>query len=108
MQLKALTVAAIALVALPVGAAAQSASSAVAAASKALGADAMPSVTYSGSARNGAFGQSKAIGQPLGPVNSTRITAYMRTISFAPASSPTALVSRATGPTMPPTVPGFP
>jgi hypothetical protein len=108
MQLKALTVAAFALAALPAGAAAQSASSAVAAASKALGADGMTSITYSGSARNGAFGQSKAIGQPLGPVNATRITAYMRTISFSPAASPTALVSRATGPTMPPTVPGFP
>jgi len=108
MQFKALTVAAIAFAALPVGAAAQNASSAVAAASKALGADGMTSITYSGTARNGAFGQSKAIGQPLGSVNDTRITAYMRAISFAPAASPTALVSRATGPTAPPAVPGFP
>ena len=98
---RTLTVAAIALATLPVGAAAQTASSAVAAASKALGADAMTSITYSGTARNGSFGQSKAIGQPLGPVNNTRITAYMRAISFAPAASPTALVSRATGPINP-------
>jgi glyoxylase-like metal-dependent hydrolase (beta-lactamase superfamily II) len=108
MQFKALTIAALALAALPAGATAQNAPAAVAAASKALGADGLTSITYSGSARNGAFGQSKAIGQPLGPVNATRVTAYMRTISFSPAASPTALVSRATGPTMPPTVPGFP
>jgi glyoxylase-like metal-dependent hydrolase (beta-lactamase superfamily II) len=105
---RTLTVAAIALATLPVGAAAQTASSAVAAASKALGADSMTSITYSGTARNGSFGQSKAIGVPLGPVNNTRITAYMRAISFAPAASPTALVSRATGPTAPPAVPGLP
>ena len=33
---------------------------------------------------------------------------YTRTINFGPAASPTALVSRATGPTQPPTVPGAP
>jgi glyoxylase-like metal-dependent hydrolase (beta-lactamase superfamily II) len=81
---------------------------AVAAASKAMGADTLTSITYSGTARNGAFGQSKAIGMPLGPMNNTQITAYTRTITFAPPADATALVSRATGPTMPPAVPGTP
>ena len=81
---------------------------AVAAASKAMGVDNLTSITYSGTARNGAFGQSKAIGEPMGPVNVTQITKYTRAITFAPAGDPTALVSRATGPTQPPTVPGAP
>jgi glyoxylase-like metal-dependent hydrolase (beta-lactamase superfamily II) len=93
---------------LSMGAAAQNAGSVVAAASKAMGADNLTSITYSGSARNGAFGQSKAIGNPLGPVNVTQISMYTRTITFAPASAPAALVSRATGTTQPPTVPGVP
>ncbi|MEO8256489.1 MAG: MBL fold metallo-hydrolase [Acidobacteriota bacterium] len=89
-------------------AAAQNASTAVAAASKAMGVDTLNSITFSGTARNGQFGQSKAIGNPMGPVNVTQITMYTRTINFGPAASPTALVSRATGPTQPPTVPGTP
>ena len=73
-----------------------------------MGVDTLNSITYSGTARNGAFGQSKSIGEPMGPVNVTRITQYTRTINFAPAGDPAALVSRATGPTQPPTVPGVP
>jgi glyoxylase-like metal-dependent hydrolase (beta-lactamase superfamily II) len=88
--------------------AAQNAAGVIAAASRAMGVDTLQSITYSGTARNGAFGQSKAIGDPMGPVNVTQITAYTRTISFAPAADPAALVSRATGPTMPPAVPGTP
>ena len=38
----------------------------------------------------------------------TQITQYTRTINFGQAADPTALVSRATGPTQPPTVPGVP
>jgi glyoxylase-like metal-dependent hydrolase (beta-lactamase superfamily II) len=91
---------------LSIGAAAQNDS--VATASKAMGADTLNSITYSGTARNGAFGQSKAIGSPLGPVNTTQITAYTRTINFGPSADRAALVSRATGPTQPPTVPGTP
>ena len=91
---------------LSIGAAAQN--DTVAAASKAMGADSLNSITYSGTARNGAFGQSKAIGSPLGPVNTTQITAYTRTINFGPSADRAALVSRATGPTQPPTVPGTP
>lgn len=86
----------------------QDAAAAVAAASKAMGADALTSITYSGTARNGAFGQSKAIGEPMGPVNVTTITRYTRTIRFDAAGEPTALISRATGPTQPPAIPGVP
>src|SRR5687767_10523574 len=93
---------------LSVSAAAQNASSVIASASKAMGVDNLNSITFSGTARNGAFGQSKSIGDPLGPVNVTQITQYTRTINFGPATDPTALVSRATGPTQPPTVPGAP
>ena len=107
MQLHRLSLAAI-LALLPAAAAAQSAGPVVAAASKAMGADSLTSITYSGTARNGAFGQSKAIGNPLGPVNTTRITQYTRTINFGTPADSAALVSRATGPTQPPTVPGVP
>src|SRR5688572_9167610 len=107
-MLRTLTGAALVVTLLSIGAAAQNASSVVAAASKAMGVDTLNSITFSGTARNGQFGQSKAIGNPLGPVNVTQITMYTRTINFAPAPSPTALVSRATGPTQPPTVPGTP
>jgi len=108
MLLRTLTLAALLVTVLPSGAAAQNASSVVAAASKAMGADNLTSITYSGTARNGAFGQSKAIGDPMGPVNATPIAMYTRTVTFGPAAEPTALVSRATGTTQPPTVPGVP
>jgi len=88
--------------------AAQDAKAVVAAASKAMGADNLTSITYSGTARNGAYGQSKSIADPLGPVNTTQISGYTRTVTFAPAASPTALVLRSTGTTQPPTVPGVP
>jgi glyoxylase-like metal-dependent hydrolase (beta-lactamase superfamily II) len=108
MLLRMLTGAALVVTLLSIGAAAQNASSVVASASKAMGVDSLNSITYSGSARNGAFGQSKAIGMPLAPVNTTVITTYTRTINFGPSSDRAALVSRATGPTQPPTVPGVP
>ena len=108
MLLRTLTSAALVVTLLSIGAAAQNASSVVASASKAMGVDSLNSITYSGSARNGAFGQSKAIGMPLAPVNTTVITTYTRTINFGPSSDRAALVSRATGPTQPPTVPGVP
>ena len=105
---RTLMVAAVFLALLATGTAAQNAGSVVAAASKAMGVDTVNSITYSGTARNGAFGQSKSIGDPMGPVNVTRITEYTRTINFAPGGDQAALVSRATGPTQPPTVPGAP
>ena len=73
-----------------------------------MGAETLTSITYSGTARNGAFGQSKAIGDPMGPVNVTQITQYTRTINFGTPADGSALVSRATGPTQPPVVPGVP
>ena len=46
---------------------AQDATAVVAAASKAMGADNVNAIAYIGHARTGAFGQSKSIGDPLGP-----------------------------------------
>jgi glyoxylase-like metal-dependent hydrolase (beta-lactamase superfamily II) len=86
----------------------QDAGAVVAAASKAMGADSLNAITYSGAARNGAFGQSKSIGEPLGAVNVTLIPQYTRTINFGQPAEPSALVSRASGATQPPTVPGVP
>ena len=107
-MLRKLTLAALAVACLSTATAGQNASSAVAAASKAMGVEALTAITYSGTARNGAFGQSKSIGEPMGPVNLTQITQYTRTVSFAAAADPAALVSRASGPTQPPAVPGVP
>jgi glyoxylase-like metal-dependent hydrolase (beta-lactamase superfamily II) len=80
----------------------------VSAAAKAMGTETLTSITYSGTARTGAFGQSKAIGDPMGAVNLTQITGYTRTINFAPAADAAALVSRASGQTQPPAIPGVP
>jgi glyoxylase-like metal-dependent hydrolase (beta-lactamase superfamily II) len=108
MLLRTVTRASLLVALVSTGAAAQNASSVVSAASKAMGVDNLNSITYSGTARNGAFGQSKAIGDPMGPVNVTTITMYTRTLNFGPSSDPAALVSRQTGTTQPPTVPGTP
>ncbi|NOT26895.1 MAG: MBL fold metallo-hydrolase, partial [Acidobacteria bacterium] len=86
---------------------AQDSTAVVAAAAKAMGTETLTSITYSGTARTGAFGQSKNIGQPMGPNNLTQVTQYTRTLTFAQAANPMALISRATGPTRPPTVPGI-
>jgi glyoxylase-like metal-dependent hydrolase (beta-lactamase superfamily II) len=99
MQSRMLTAAAL-LTALAV-ASAQAQNAVVANASRAMGVDRLTSITYSGTARNGAFGQSRDLGAPLGTVNNTRITPYTRTITFVPAADPAALVSRAFGPTQP-------
>ena len=80
MLLRTLTLAALLVALLSTSTATQNASSIVAGASKAMGVDSLNSITYSGTARNGAFGQSKAIGEPMGAVNVTRITEYTRTI----------------------------
>ena len=103
-----LTLTAIVVTVLSTGLPAQDAKAVIAASSKAMGIDTLNSITYSGTARNGAFGQSKGIGEPMGPVNLTLITQYTRTINFDKPVEGTLLVSRATGPTQPPTVPGAP
>jgi len=108
MRLRTISVAALLGVFLSMGVAAQNANTVIATASKAMGVDGLNSISFSGTARNGAFGQSKSIGDPLGPVNATQITQYTRAINFATPSDPAGLVSRATGPTQPPTVPGVP
>ncbi len=108
MPLRTLTGAALVITLFSTAATAQDAKSVIAAASKAMGVDNVNSITYTGTARNGAFGQSKSIGEPMGSVNVTQITQYTRTINFGQPGDPTALVSRATGPTQPPTVPGTP
>ena len=106
MRLRTLIPVMLFLTSLPAATAAQDAAAVVAAASKAMAVDTLNSITFSGTARNGAFGQSKAIGEPMGAVNVTQITQYTRTINFGQAADPSALVSRATGPTRPPAVPG--
>ena len=107
-MLRRLAVPGLIVIALSVRLVGQNAAAIVGASSKAMGVDNLNSITYSGTARTGAFGQSKSIGEPMGPVNVTQITAYTRTINFGPPPDPTALLSRATGPTLPPTVPGVP
>ena len=62
------------------GIAAQDAKAVIASASKAMGADGVSSVTYSGSAANGNFGQSKTI---AGPLAVTTISNYTRAIDLA-------------------------
>jgi glyoxylase-like metal-dependent hydrolase (beta-lactamase superfamily II) len=84
---------------LSTSAAAQDARTVVANASRALGADNLSSITYSGTAAAGNFGQSKSIG---GPLAVTTITNYARAIDLSQPAS------RATGTTMPPAVPGAP
>jgi glyoxylase-like metal-dependent hydrolase (beta-lactamase superfamily II) len=81
------------------GPAAQDARTTINNASKAMGADGVSSITYSGSASNGNFGQSQSI---AGPLAATTITNYTRAIDF------TQPASRATGATMPPAIPGGP
>ena len=68
-------------------------------ASKAMGVTDLKSITYSGSAATGNFGQSKSI---AGPLAKTTITNYTRAIDL------TQPASRATGTTQPPTIPGAP
>ena len=92
----------------PVDMTGQDASSVVAAVSKAMGVENLNSITFSGTVRNGAFGQSKNIGEPMAPVNLTLVTNFTRTINFGQPAEPTALVSRTTGTTQPPTIPGVP
>ena len=77
MFIRSLSAAALVL-GLATGAAAQNATAVVAAASKAMGADSLNSITYSGTARNGAFGQSKAIGDPMAGAAVTRVACSRR------------------------------
>ncbi len=98
-MLRKIGVGALLITAMTMGAGAQDVKTIVANASKAMGADNLTSLTYSGTAANGNFGQSKHV---AGPLEMTAITAYTRAIDL------TQPASRATGPTMPPNLPGQP
>ena len=87
---------------LSTGVDAQNAAAVIGNASKAMGAENLASITYSGTAQNATFGQSRNIATPWAPTGITRITSYTRTIDL------TSPVSRAFGPTQPPQVPGAP
>ena len=82
-----------------IGVRAQDAAATIAAVQKAMGAEGLTSITYSGTASTGNFGQSKTI---AGPLATTSIAGYRRAIDFGQP------YSRAIGTTMPPTVPGAP
>jgi len=94
-----LVVAALLMASMPIGAVAQDAAIIIGNASKTMGADGLSSITYSGSAATGNFGQSKSI---AGPLAITTVTNYTRAIDL------TQPASRATGTTMPPAIPGGP
>jgi glyoxylase-like metal-dependent hydrolase (beta-lactamase superfamily II) len=98
-MLKRFAVAALLIAVVSISGKAQDAASSVAGASKAIGADNLNSITFSGSATSGNFGQSKNI---AGPLAVTTITNYTRAIDL------TQPASRATGSTMPPAIPGAP
>ena len=82
-----------------VNTAAEDAKTVVEQTSKTMGAEGLSSITYSGSAAQGNFGQSRVISARLA---STTIRNYTRAIDF------TKPASRATGETLPPAVPGGP
>lgn len=79
---------------------AQDAPTVISAASKAIGAENLTSITYSGSAANTNFGQTKSISGPY--VLSTTITNYTRSIDLSRPAS------RASGTTLAAAIPGFP
>jgi glyoxylase-like metal-dependent hydrolase (beta-lactamase superfamily II) len=79
--------------------AAQDARTVVADASRAMGAAGLSSISYSGAAASGNFGQSRTISFRLA---STSIRNYTRALDF------TQPASRATGDTLPPAIPGAP
>jgi hypothetical protein len=97
-MLKKIAMVALLAALLPVRAATQ-ATDPIRDATRALGAEGLNSITYSGMAWTGNFGQSKNI---AGPLAITTITNYSRAIDF------TRPASRAAGTTMPPQVPGGP
>ncbi len=98
-MLKTLTALVISFVFVAAQPASQDAKTIVANASKALGADTVTSITYSGSASNGNFGQSQTI---AGPLAFTTIANYTRAIDLGQPAS------RATGTGTPPAIPGGP
>ena len=66
---------------------AQDAAAVVAAASKAMGTDNVNAIAYIGRARTGAFGQSKSIGDPMGP-STSRPSPITDASSTSPSRTP--------------------
>ncbi|HLA90699.1 MAG TPA: hypothetical protein VJL28_09725, partial [Gemmatimonadaceae bacterium] len=89
-----------ALAVLAAGALAQDAAAVISAAARAIGAENITSITYSGSAANINFGQTKSISGPY--ALSTAITNYVRSLDLSRPAS------RASGTTLAAQVPGFP
>jgi glyoxylase-like metal-dependent hydrolase (beta-lactamase superfamily II) len=87
---------------LSIAVSAQNAATVIANASEAMGTETLGSITFSGTAQNANFGQSRNIANPWAPTGITRITNYTRTIDFNQPAS------RAFGATQPPQVPGAP
>ena len=77
-----LAVAALFMTSLSTATVAQDATAVIGAASKAMGADGLNSITYTGSAATGNFGQSRNI---AGPLAVTTVTNYTRAIESDPA-----------------------
>ena len=85
---------------LALGAAPQDAGTVISTSIKAMGAESLNAITYSGSATSANFGQTKNISGPY--TLSTTVTNYTRTIDFSQPAS------RATGTTMTPAPTGAP
>jgi glyoxylase-like metal-dependent hydrolase (beta-lactamase superfamily II) len=96
---KGLAATALLVTLLPIGVAAEDAKGVIEQASKAMGAEGLNSIVYSGAAAQGNFGQSRIISARLA---STAIRNYTRAIDF------TTPASRTTGETQPPAVAGGP
>src|SRR5262245_28990868 len=96
---KGLAATALLVTLLPIGIAAEDAKGVIEQVSKAMGAEGLNSIIYSGAAAQGNFGQSRIISARLA---STAIRNYTRAIDF------TAPASRTTGETLPPAVAGGP
>lgn len=97
--MKKLSIAVLFAAALSTGVRGQDAGATIAAVKKAMGAESLTSISMSGAAATGNFGQSKNI---AGPLAMTAIAGYRRAIDL---DQP---YSRAIGTTMPPSVPGAP
>ncbi|OFV90475.1 MAG: hypothetical protein A3G76_02905 [Acidobacteria bacterium RIFCSPLOWO2_12_FULL_65_11] len=98
-MLRKLGVGALLMTVMSMSTGAQDGRTVIANASRAMGAENLTSLTYSGTAANGNFGQSRSI---AGPLQMTAITTYTRSIDLNQPAS------RAFGPTMPPTIAGAP
>ena len=97
--MKKLSIAVLFAAALSTGVRGQDAGATIAAVKKAMGASSLTSISLSGAAATGNFGQSKNI---AGPLAMTAIAGYRRAIDLEQP------YSRAIGTTMPPAVPGAP